>query len=74
MTLTIYQITEGELEIIEGGSPKSVYLNFAILLLSIAASFLMTLLTIKVECIYVFYIFIIIGGVGFIGGIFLLIL
>jgi len=74
LTLTIYQITEGELEIIEKGSPKSVYLNFAILLLSIAASFLMTLLTIKVECIYVFSIFIIICGVGFIGGIFLLIL
>ena len=34
-SLTIYDVSESELETIEKGSPSSIYLNFAIFLLSI---------------------------------------
>ena len=43
--LTIYEVEEGELELLAQGSPDSLYLNFAIFLLSTAVSFLIALLT-----------------------------
>lgn len=43
--LTIYEVEENELELLAQGSPDSLYLNFAIFLLSIAVSFLIALLT-----------------------------
>jgi len=73
--LTIYEITESELSTIENGSPSSIYLNFAIFLLSIAASFLASLLTNdytnKQNTLIVF---LLITIVGFIIGGFLMIL
>lgn len=44
--ITIYEISEDELDIIERGSPSSNYLNFSIGLLSIFASSLITLVTV----------------------------
>jgi len=74
-SLTIYEITESELSTIENGSPSSIYLNFAIFLLSIAASFLASLLTNdytnKQNTLIVF---LLITIVGFIIGGFLMIL
>lgn len=44
-SLVIYEVSEGELETIERGSPNSTYLNFSVFLLSIFISFLIALLT-----------------------------
>ena len=44
-SLTIYEITDYELDVLAAGSPSSLYLNFAIFLLSVAASGLLALLT-----------------------------
>ncbi|MFT3796539.1 hypothetical protein [Flavobacterium sp.] len=44
-SLTLYEVSEQELNIIEGGSTNSIFLNFAIFLLSIAISFFVTIFT-----------------------------
>ena len=44
-SLSIYEVSEGELTTIERGSSNSIFLNFSIFLLSIAVSFLTALLT-----------------------------
>jgi len=71
--LTIYEVEESELEILSRGSPDSLYLNFAIFLISIALSFLVTLLTSEVSS-RVFTVFVCVTVIGFLLGIFLLIL
>lgn len=71
--LTIYEVAEYELEILEHGSPDSIYLNFAIFLLSIAVSFLVSLLTVDVST-RIFIVFVTITAVGSLVGVFLLIL
>lgn len=74
-SLTIYEISEGELETIERGSPNSTLLNFAIFLLSIATSFLVTLLTVDLKDKQnLFIVFTIITVVGFIVGLVLFVL
>ncbi len=74
-SLTIYEVSESELEIIEKGSPSSIYLNFAIFLISVAASFLVSLLTSDyTNKQNTFIVFLVITIVGFIIGIFLIIL
>jgi hypothetical protein len=71
--LTLYPVDESELELLAQGSPDSLYLNFAIFLLSIAISFLTTLLTVVVSDRF-FTVFVVITVLGFIAGLFLLIL
>jgi len=74
-SLCIYDITEGELDTIEKGSPNSLYLNFSIFLLSTAISFLITLITNDYSTrMIVFTIFTIITVVGFIFGILLIVI
>ena len=46
-SLSIYEITDYELELLEQGSPNSIFLNFSIFLSSTSISFLTTLLTIE---------------------------
>lgn len=46
-SLTLFEVSEEELNIIEKGSPSSLYLTFGIALLSICISFLSVLLTVK---------------------------
>lgn len=48
-SITVYEVTEDELEIIERGTPTSNYLNFSIALLSIFVAFFITLLTVEIE-------------------------
>lgn len=43
-SITLYEISEEELDIVERGSPSSNYLNFALVLLTIFVSFLISLL------------------------------
>lgn len=72
--LTIYEVTESELVILQKGSPDSVYLNFAIFLLSMAVAFTIALLTTKIISVTVLIFFIMFIVFGYIGGFFLLIL
>lgn len=67
--LRIFEITEAELEALERGSPDSIFLNLAIAVLSIATSFLISLITTKIENDRTFYVFVIITSVGFVSGI-----
>ncbi len=74
-SLSIYEVSEGELTTLERGSSNSIYLNFSIFLLSIAVSFLTALLTgdfTEKEVVQI--IMIVITVCGFIIGGFLLIL
>lgn len=74
-SLELFEVSENELTIIERGSPSSIYLNFAIFLLSVASSFLATLLTVDFNAKQtLFIVFTIICVLGFIVGIFLLII
>ncbi len=74
-SLNIFEITEEELNTIEKGSTTSLYLNFAIFLLSIAASFLISLLTSDFkDKLFTFTIFCVVTAVGFVIGLILLIM
>jgi hypothetical protein len=71
--LTLYDVEESELELLAQGSPDSLYLNFAIFLLSAAVSFLTSLLTAALSD-RIFTVFLVITCLGFIVGIFLLVI
>lgn len=74
-SLELFEVSENELTTIERGSPSSNYLNFAIFLLSIAISFLTTLMTVDLnERRTLFTVFTVICVLGFMVGAFLLIL
>ena len=71
--LTIYEVEESELETLEKGSPDSLYLTFSVFLLTTAISFFIALVTTQVAQ-KIYTIFVVITVVGFIIGIFLLII
>ncbi len=66
--LRIFEITEGELEALERGSPESIFLNLAIAVLSIAISFSVALATSKIENDRTFDVFVIVTSVGYVAG------
>ena len=70
-TLTIHEVSETELNVLAQGSPNSIHLNFAIGLFTLASSFLITLLTTKIESDRIFMTFVAIAVIGFIASIFL---
>lgn len=70
-TLTIHEISETELNILAQGSPSSIHLNFAIGLFTLASSFLISILTTKIEADRTFMIFVSIVAIGFIVSFFL---
>lgn len=71
--LTIHEVADYELESLAHGSPDSLYLNFAIFLLSMSVSFVVALLT-AVLSSRVFTVFVVITTIGFLMGVFLLII
>lgn len=73
-SITVYDVMEEELEIIERGSPSSTFLNFAIALLSIFLSLLTTLFVTKIDDNRVFQGFITVCAITGIAGIVLLVL
>lgn len=73
-SLSIFEITEAELDTLAKGSPGSIYLNFGIFLLSVGASFLATLLTVEIASLFKFAVFVVLATVGLVGGAFLLLL
>jgi hypothetical protein len=74
-SVSIYEVSEGELTTLENGSRNSIFLNFSIFLLSIAVSFFTALVTADyTDKNVVFTIFVVLTAVGVLGGAFLLIL
>lgn len=72
--LNIYEISEGELEILEKGPPGSIFLNFAIFLMSMALTLIIALLTIDINSNLTYIIFVLLTIIGFVAGILLLLL
>jgi len=73
-SLSIYEITDYELELLEQGSPNSIHLNFSIFLISTSISFTTTLLTVESLSDRLFLTFSMIAFVGMVIGILLAIL
>jgi len=73
-TLNLYEITEDELEKLESGGSDPIFLNFAIFTLSVASSFLITLLTTTIQSQKVFITFLIVTILGYLSGIILTII
>lgn len=72
--LTIYEISEDELKMLESGSPVSLYLNFSIFLLSVAISFAVTLATVHFPSDRAYMVFVTILIVSLLIGSFLIML
>ena len=73
-SLTLYEITDYELDVLERGPPNSLYLNILIFLLSIATAFLIALLTTNITSDRIFNIFVIIIVISYIIGLILLVI
>lgn len=67
--LRIFEISEGELEALERGSPQSIFLNLAIALISIAISFTVTLVTVTIADDRTYYVLVIVTSIGYVAGI-----
>lgn len=72
-SITLFEITEQELELLEQGSPSSTLLNFAIFSLSTGLAFLITLWTVKVDDQRTFVTFVVLAVLGLFSGIVLLV-
>lgn len=68
-SISLYEVTEDELNILERGSPSSTYLNFSIGLLSIGISFFISIFSTKIDDLKVYAVFWIIALVTTIAGI-----
>lgn len=73
-SLSLYEITDYELQVLEEGSVGATYLNLAVFFLSMAVSFLATLLTTPIASDRLFGVFVVVVGVGFAAGFVLAIL
>ena len=71
-SLSLYEITEQELNTLEKGAPAGLFLNYGIALLSLSCSFLIALLTTNIDSERTFVVFAIIVIAGFIGSIILM--
>lgn len=71
-SLTVYDVTESELQDLERGTPGNLYLNFAIFLLSSAVSFLVALFSTEIKSTRTFCVFVIVAAIGTVGGLVLL--
>ncbi|QDU80750.1 hypothetical protein Pla110_24830 [Polystyrenella longa] len=66
--LSIFEVSESELETLERGSPDSLFLNLAIFVLSVAISFSIALGTTTITSDRVFIIFVIVTVIGYLAG------
>lgn len=73
-SLSLYEVTEDELETLSTGGPASLLLNFGLSLLSIALSFLVTLLSTEIKSERTFMVFVLVSIVGFVGAAILLLM
>ena len=72
--LTIYEISESELTIIETGSPDSIYLSISVALISAAFALLCSIILTEIKSNIVLFTFISLTGIGFVVGSILLFL
>ena len=72
--LVIFEVSETELDILQRGSPESIFLNFAVFLLSTAISFSAALATTTIESTKTFAVFVVLTAIGYVGGVLLLLL
>ena len=72
--LKVHQISDEELTRLGQGSGQSLFLNFGISVLSVAASFLISLLTTTITSDRLFYVFVIVAVVAFLAGLVLMLL
>jgi hypothetical protein len=73
-TITIYHVSEDELRLIEAGGPSSVYLNFAIGLLSVGVSFGTNLALAEIKSLRVYLAFVVVNVISLLAGLVLLVL
>jgi hypothetical protein len=73
-SLTIFEITDYELDILAAGSPSSIYLNFSVALFSLAIAGIFSILTATFKTNTAYFIALLITILGFIIGFLLLIL
>lgn len=64
--LTIYDVSEAELESIERGGPESLYLNFAVFFVSTAISLTVTLATTDINSVRLYIGFMIVTVVSYV--------
>lgn len=67
--LKVYQVSDDELTRLGQGSEQSLFLSFGIAVLSVAVSFLISLLTTTITTDRLFYVFVIVTVVGGLAGI-----
>ena len=67
--LTIFEITEAELNALDRGSQESLYLNLAIGVISVAVSFSIALATTEIQSVKTFCSFVIVTIVGYLAAI-----
>lgn len=72
-SFALYEITDAELDLLEAGSPGSLYLIFSIFLMSTAFSFLTSLLTCTMSN-RVFTVFVVLTTIGIVVGVLLFLL
>ncbi len=72
--LTIYEISDAELNILEHGAPYSILLNLSIFLFTTAIATTIALITIKMPLGKIYIAFLIASIIGWLGGIILIIL
>lgn len=73
-SVDLYEVKENELELLENGEPTSLQLNFAIFLLSIAFSGILTLCTATFAQPILQNTFLFVSIIGIIGGLYLLLM
>ena len=73
-SLSLYEITDYELDVLEKGSPTPFYLNLAIFLLSVGCSFAIALFTASIEPATTHTAFVVLCSAGIAGGLLFLLL
>lgn len=68
-SISLYEVTEDELDLLERGSPNSTYLNFAIGLFSVGISFFVSIFSTKIDDIKVYVVFWVVALITTIGGV-----
>jgi NADH:ubiquinone oxidoreductase subunit K len=71
-SLSVYEVTSFELDILEQGHPNSLHLNFSIFLIGIAIAFCIALFTTKIASQTTLIVFIVVAVCSAIIGLFLL--
>jgi uncharacterized membrane protein YciS (DUF1049 family) len=70
-SLSLYEITDYELDLLERGSPAGLYLNFSIFLISTGISLVVALTTTTIPNDRLFTVYTVVAAVGLVSGVLL---